>query len=304
MKGAEAEGGNTSGVGEEKQKPAGAGRPETTSEGRDLDDAKDFRFEPVPEKNPADADGLYRLGCMATDGAGDAPEAEARAMEFFRKAAAKGYAKAQSRLGCMLLAQWRCAEARAWFWKAAEQGVPQAQTELGSLLLYVSGGDRNDSMAARALSAAAAQGEPRAMPVLSLMAEHGLGMPKNEAEAERWQEGARAAGARATMDAFRKETEGMLRNWGVIGLEPLKRFKGFLSTLETLARRIGFLALLLGIELAISGLAGIATDSRHRGTGSLLLLSVGSVPAGAGALGMTGMLDRLWSWILHGSKRR
>ena len=256
-----------------KTAPAGAGRPKTASKGRNPNGVKDFSFErcgTATEISPTDAEDFYRLGCMLAKGIGGMARDWSRARNAFGQAARLGHARAQTRFGFMLLEERGSRaflDAREW------------------------------------LGRAAGQGDPEALSGLSLMAEYGLGAKADAAEAARLQNEAQRLGGRDAMNAFRKRTEDWLRIRGMLGLDLRKSFAGFLARLGTPARRVGFLALLLGLALAVSGLIGIAAES-HPETGSLLLLGGGGVIAGAGALGMAGLLDQLWIWILHGSERR
>ncbi|MCR5258675.1 MAG: sel1 repeat family protein, partial [Desulfovibrio sp.] len=257
-----------------KTAPAGAGRPKTASKGRNPNGVKDFSFErcgTATEVTPTGAEDFYRLGRMLAKGIGGMARDWSRARNAFGQAARLGHARAQTRFGFMLLEE------------RGSRAFRDAREWLGR---------------------AAGQGDPEAMSGLSLMAEHGLGEKADAAGAARLQEEARRLGGRDAMDVFRKRTENWLRIRGMLGIGLKKRFATFLARLDTPARRIGFLTILAGIAMVVSGMIGIVADSRHPEIGVRILLGGGIVLAGAGALGMAGLLDRLWAWVLHGSAKQ
>ena len=86
------------------------------------------------------AEAQYNLGVIYKFGLG-VPQDYAKALQWYRKAAAQGVAKAQFNLGLMydngLGVTQDYAEAVRWYRKAAEQGVAKAQFNLG--LMYDNG---------------------------------------------------------------------------------------------------------------------------------------------------------------------
>jgi hypothetical protein len=112
-------------------------------------------------------------------------------MEWFRKGAEKGSAKAQLNLGKALLgpasAETDRQEGLEWTKKAADQGFTEAELSYGSMLYF---GDRgipkNETQAAIYLERAAQAGNPDAQNMIGIMAEMGLGTPKDKSAAEQW----------------------------------------------------------------------------------------------------------------------
>lgn len=82
----------------------------------------------------------YDVGLMFDDGRG-APQSDAEALRWYRKAADQGHAGAQNNLALMYAAGQGVirddAEAVSWWRKAAEQGYAQAQYNLG--IMYANG---------------------------------------------------------------------------------------------------------------------------------------------------------------------
>ena len=96
----------------------------------------------------------------------------AQAVVWYRKAAERGLAEAQCKLGCCLekgegVAR-DAAQAVVWYRRAAEQGHAGAQHHLGRLLLEGAGGVPKDVKAgARSLGAAAQQGQAESLEALA-----------------------------------------------------------------------------------------------------------------------------------------
>jgi TPR repeat protein len=78
----------------------------------------------------------FNIGVSYANGLG-VPKNELEAARWFRKAADRGHANAQNRLGNIFQLSKQYAEAAVWYRKAADQGHTQAQISLG--LLYEGG---------------------------------------------------------------------------------------------------------------------------------------------------------------------
>jgi TPR repeat protein len=92
---------------------------------------------------------------------------DAKAAEWFRKAADQGHAAAQSNLGLLCargqgVAQ-NDAEAAKWFHRAADQGLAEAQTILGAIYVKRQGAAQNYVLAHMWFNLAAAQGDAGAL---------------------------------------------------------------------------------------------------------------------------------------------
>jgi TPR repeat protein len=89
-----------------------------------------------PLAESGDVVAQFNVGVSYANGFG-VPKNELEALKWFRKAAERGYAIAQNRLGNISNLSKQYADAAAWYRKAADQGHAPAQTSLG--LLYEGG---------------------------------------------------------------------------------------------------------------------------------------------------------------------
>ena len=105
---------------------------------------------------------VNRLGIDYATGESGKPKNLRKAAAFFRLAAEKKHADAQSRLGFMYNQGWGVSlsykESAIWFEKAAIQGNPKAQFNLGLLHHYGLGVPKDDDLALRWLRKSADQG--------------------------------------------------------------------------------------------------------------------------------------------------
>ncbi len=138
------------------------------------------------------------LASLYALGAGGVAQDKVEAKKWLRKAASQGAALPEDNLGIML-AQEGDKEAVEWLAKAAEQGLLSAQLHLGDL--YYNGGPavtQDYSQAAKWLQKAADQGNARAQNVLGVMYQNGRGVKRDLAEAVKWfQRGAEQQNAKA-----------------------------------------------------------------------------------------------------------
>lgn len=128
---------------------------------------------------------------------------QAQAIEWFRKGAAGGSAKAQFNLATTLLGGLANKQATAesgagrsatirdealnWLRKAADQGLAEAALAYGSILYFGDHGVPKDrGQAATYLKLAAEQGFPNAQNLVGVMYETGTGLPLDAAAALRW----------------------------------------------------------------------------------------------------------------------
>ena len=121
------------------------------------------------------------------------------AVKWWRKAAEKGDAKAQSCLGNMysggLGVPEDDVEAVKWWRKAAEKGDAKAQSNLGEMYYEGSKGVPKDYVeAAKWYRKAAAQGDDDAQYSLGWMYWHGQGVPRDDLEALQWTQNAAEQG--------------------------------------------------------------------------------------------------------------
>lgn len=114
----------------------------------------------------------------------------AKALKFYRRAAAQGYAPAQRSLGVMYLysqgVPQNDAEAVALFRKAAEQSNALAQNNLGAMYEKGRGVPQNEAAAARWFRKSAEQGYARAQANLARMYDRGQGVKQDYAKALKW----------------------------------------------------------------------------------------------------------------------
>jgi hypothetical protein len=145
-------------------------------------------LRPLAERG--DAAAQYRMGEMCAAGNG-VPIDRHQAVEWYRKAAEQGHAKAQLQLGLVHEhgeggPARDAAQAAAWYRKAAEQGEPSAQFLLGKLYDAGRGVPQDKREAARWYEAAAAQGEVLALSYLGLLYATGNGLPRDLVQAYKW----------------------------------------------------------------------------------------------------------------------
>lgn len=144
-----------------------------------------------------DPDAMVLLAALLEEGQAGAPDV-ARAARWYRRAAERGQATAQARLGLLCL-QGRGVpqddrEARRWLALASEHGVPHARHALARMLLEGRGGPSDDGRAARLLRLAAEQGLAAAQVDLALLCLRGRGVSTDADEAYRWTERAALQG--------------------------------------------------------------------------------------------------------------
>ena len=137
---------------------------------------------------PAQAQfGLFKSALQKGYDAYEKEDFEA-ALKHWTKAAGKGDAEAQYRLGRLYDrgegTEMDPATALIWYTKAAEQGVQEAQTNLGVLYDTGRGTEVNDRAAARWFSEAAKQGNMVAQYNLAVMLDKGEGIKANKPQAE------------------------------------------------------------------------------------------------------------------------
>jgi hypothetical protein len=114
----------------------------------------------------------------------------AKAIGAFQRAAAKGEAEAQRRLGFMYYhgegVRQDNARAVDWFEKAADGGDIQSAFNLGKMYEYGMGVAQDDGRAASWYTKAAEQGDRWAQFNASIMYYQGRGVPKDRVEAAKW----------------------------------------------------------------------------------------------------------------------
>jgi uncharacterized protein len=148
-----------------------------------------------------DAQAQNVLGEMYAVGE-DVPQDSDKSREWFEKASAKNYAKAQYNLGMQYtddtdgyVTSSDYMKARELWEQAAGQGYTRAQSALGWLYSGIRAGVPPDYAKARQwYERAAAQGDAYAQTRLGLMYEHGRGVPQDFAKARAWYEKAAAQG--------------------------------------------------------------------------------------------------------------
>lgn len=139
-----------------------------------------------------DAAAQTRLGWIYANGIG-VPLNEEKAVEWYQKAAAQGYPKAQYELGMMYNSGEVVTtvtkdpnKAAEWLLKAAAQGYPKAQYELGLMHLTGEGVKKDAAKAVEWYQKAAAQGYHKAQFELGWMYQYGKGLEKDSVLAYAW----------------------------------------------------------------------------------------------------------------------
>ena len=138
-------------------------------------------------KTPEEA---YNIGCDYYFGTNGKQTDYSEAVEWFRKAAEQGYARAQYDLGyCYDNGQGvpqDYSEAVKWYRKAAEQGHAGAENNLGVCYENGQGVSQNYSEAVKWYRKAAEQGNKYAQNNLGLCYGNGWGVPQDYSEAVKW----------------------------------------------------------------------------------------------------------------------
>ena len=118
------------------------------------------------------------------------PGHDAEAVTWYRKAAEKDYAPAQSNLGYMYAYGFGVErderQAVKLYTKAAQRGFAPAIDNLGEMYLHGNGIAQDVSEAIRLFEKAAAKGSAGAANNLGWCYEHGTGVAQNPAEAAKW----------------------------------------------------------------------------------------------------------------------
>jgi TPR repeat protein len=139
------------------------------------------------EKGEAKAQ--FKLGDAYREGKG-APKDETEAGKWYRKAAEQGDAAAQFNLGFAYHEGHGVAkdeaEAVKWLRKAAEQGFAKAQNNLGFVYHHGEGVPKDDMEAVKWYTKAAEQGNAAAQNALGWAYHEGQGVAKDDAEAVKW----------------------------------------------------------------------------------------------------------------------
>jgi TPR repeat protein len=137
-----------------------------------------------------DTEAMLQLGRLFNRGEYGVPKDDAKAVEWYRKAAEKGNHVAQVNLGIMYEKGHGVAkdEARAveWYRKAAEKGNARAQFALGLMYTNGHGVGRDEGKAVEWYRKAAEQGYARAQGWLGVMYTKNLGVTKDDAKAVEW----------------------------------------------------------------------------------------------------------------------
>ncbi|WP_220427331.1 Sel1-like repeat-containing protein kinase family protein [Eggerthella lenta] len=131
----------------------------------------------------------FNLGWCYQDGYGVERD-DARAAEWYRKAAEQGNARAQNSLGSCYWdgrgVEQDYAQAAEWYRKAAEQGNARAQFNLGLYYWSECGVERDDARAAKWFRKAAEQGDTMAQNNLGFCYIAGRGVEEDDGRAVEW----------------------------------------------------------------------------------------------------------------------
>ncbi|WP_166142441.1 SEL1-like repeat protein [Methylosinus sp. RM1] len=155
-----------------------------------------------------DAHAQYELGLRYAEGRGGAPRDPKLAFQWFEKAADKGFAPAQYRLGSIyekgMGVERDYAKALSWYKRAADAGNARAMHNLA--VLFAGGGDGKPDydQAAQWFRKAAEYGVRDSQFNLAILCARGLGVPQNLAQAYLWFS---AAAAQGDEDAGKKRDE-------------------------------------------------------------------------------------------------
>ncbi|PWB93449.1 SEL1-like repeat protein [Methylosinus sporium] len=155
-----------------------------------------------------DAHAQYELGLRYAEGRGGAPRDPKLAFQWFEKAADKGFAPAQYRLGSIyekgMGVERDYAKALSWYKRAADAGNARAMHNLA--VLFAGGGDGKPDydQAAQWFRKAAEYGVRDSQFNLAILCARGLGVPQNLTQSYLW---FAAAAAQGDEDAAKKRDE-------------------------------------------------------------------------------------------------
>lgn len=121
-----------------------------------------------PLADAGDADAQFNLGQAYKLGRG-VPVDIAAALEYYRKAAVQGHARAEDNYGLLLFQQNQRQQAMPWLERSAERGEPRAQYLVGTALFNGDLLSRDWVRAYALMSRAAATGLPQARSALAHM---------------------------------------------------------------------------------------------------------------------------------------
>ncbi|WP_297374266.1 SEL1-like repeat protein [Acidiferrobacter sp.] len=119
---------------------------------------------------------------------------DTQALQWYRKAAAQGDAKAQLIMGLTFTAAKNYAQAFQWYHKAAAQGDAEAEDNLGLMYAEGRGIPQNYAQALKWYRKAAEQGYANAQDNLGQMYAEGHGVPRDYTEALKWSHKSAAQG--------------------------------------------------------------------------------------------------------------
>ena len=144
----------------------------------------------TPKKSVPDVEKWTDLGDDYYFGQDGKTQDYVEAAKWYRKAAEKGYAKAQHYLGYMYAEGQGVTQdydrALIWYRRAAGQGYPASQTNIGYLYEYGHGVTQNYAEAVKWYRKSAEQGHARAQCNLGLAYDNGRGVSQDYAEAVKW----------------------------------------------------------------------------------------------------------------------
>lgn len=161
-------------------------------------ETRDYICNVIEGAERGNAEDQSLLGGIYSTGYGDTKVNYVKAVEWFKKSAAQGYAQAQYSLGLMYLngggVRQNSAKAVELFEKAAMQGYAEAQYGLGLMYFDGDGVRQNSAQACELIKKSAAQGNSNAQNHLGLMYAKGEGVNQNFAQAKEWYEKSAAQG--------------------------------------------------------------------------------------------------------------
>lgn len=139
---------------------------------------------------PDDGSGEYSLGQRFLQGDGGVIQDYSEAADQFRKAALKGNAKAQFKLGYLFSkgqgVMQDYALSAKWLTKAADQGLLEAQLSIAEMYALGVGVDKDDQKAAKWYKKAAEQGDESAQRDIGELYEKGQGITQDNRRAYMW----------------------------------------------------------------------------------------------------------------------
>jgi TPR repeat protein len=148
----------------------------------------------IEQANEGDSDAEFQLGKCYEDGLGDVTKDYATAVQWYMKAAKKGNADAQNKIGIYYFGKKDYKEALKWYESSAKGGNAKARYNMGMMFMSKEYGMQDEQRGLNCYSLAAEAGLAEAQFELGLCYYYGIGTIKYSTKAVMWFERAARQG--------------------------------------------------------------------------------------------------------------